>query len=175
MTVVHVSPPWYTVWNQIYNTIGQDAAVKVEPLDTSHNPYVVEIAVEDASKGGALATIVVPSYSFGGVSVEVRVVDANGKQYAPAVGENVQGVAKLFQAALKDNPLFTGVEVRPYLPIQSSQVVFPIFEASVIQFYNDNLVDFYGNYNDTAAAVFHQILLNAVNGITVLASTKSNK
>ncbi|MFD1884522.1 hypothetical protein [Paenibacillus wenxiniae] len=175
MTVVHVSPPWYTVWNQIHSTIGQDASVTVEPLDTSHNPYVVEIVVKDADKGAALAAILVPSYPFGGVSVEVQVVDVSGKPYQPAVAKDIQGVANLFQTALKENPLFTSIEVRPYLPIQSSQVVFPIFAATVIQFYNDNMVDFYGNYNNTAAAVFHHILLQAVNGITVLASTKLNQ
>ncbi len=171
MAMVHLSPPWYAVWNQIHSAIGQDPSVTVEPLDTSQNPYEVEIVVEDANKGAALAAILVPQYPLGGLTVKVQVVDGSRKPYQPAMAKDAQGLAILFETAFKGNPLFTGVEVRPYMPIQSSQVVFPIFEAMVIQFYNDNLVDFYGNYNNTAAAVFGIILLEAVNGIMVLPST----
>lgn len=61
------------------------------------------------------------------------------------------------------------------MSIQSSEVVFPIFAATVIQFYNDNMIDHYDNYSNIAASVFGIILLEAVNGITVLPSTVSIK
>lgn len=164
-----LSPPWYTAWNEINAAIGKTPGIKVNPLVVKSNPTIVPIQVQNRNQAVALASILAPQIN---PYVTVQVTDGEGTVVAPAVPANAQELASMFQTALAGNPFLTTVQVRPFAPFPTSPAaVFPIFAPAVIQFYNDDISDFYGNFNATATSVFENILNTAPGGIQVLPST----
>jgi hypothetical protein len=81
-------------------------------------------------------------------------------------------IAKLYRIAFRTNLLFSFVAVRT---IFGHTFVYPVFKAKVVQFFNDDLSDFFSNYNKVAAFVFRDVLRNAINGTTIQFSTARKK
>ncbi|MFC5468952.1 hypothetical protein ACFPPD_09475 [Cohnella suwonensis] len=50
-----------------------------------------------------------------------------------------------------------------------------MFKVRVVQFFNDDLSDFYSNYNNVAASVFRDVLRNMVSGTVIQFSTEQKK
>jgi hypothetical protein len=49
--------------------------------------------------------------------------------------------------------------------------VYPVFKVRVVQFFNDDLSDFFSNYNNVAAFVFKDVLRNTISGTPIQFST----
>jgi hypothetical protein len=170
--MAQLSPPWYTLWNEINSSIGNDPRVTVAPLDTSQNPYSIVIQCEEHRQAVALVSLMLLQYSFGNVEVEVTVTDAAGDIVQPVVPTSAIELAKWVRRAFKTNNWFVDVHARSLLPPSNSfVVVYPIFARDVIQFFNDDLTDFYYNYNQVVAFVFQDVLQPTPGGITLNPST----
>lgn len=72
--------------------------------------------------------------------------------------------------ALENNPYFEQVVVQPQLP-GGANVVFPVFAAQVIQFFNDDISNLCQIFTGVAANVFHDVMNDDVCGIPILFST----
>lgn len=168
-TSVALSPPWYTYWYMVSNTLGNDPSVTVSPLQTGSSPYIIPVAVADAKKAQALANIVNPVAVFGNISVAIQVSNG-GKVLTPVAPSSSQELGDMVQAALAGNSLLTQVVVQPIFP-GGKDVVFPIFTRSVIQFPNDDLSDIYHDYNGVTAAVFKNVLNGSPGGFLIYPST----
>jgi hypothetical protein len=166
----HLSAPWYTLWNEIKATIGNDSDVSVGDLDTSRSPFIVPIKVNNHDKAVAIASIMALHHQLGNVSVDVQVKDPNGTIVQPVTPSSAQALTELVQVALAKNNLFEKVVVKPLYP-GARDIVYPVFSKAVIQFYNDDLSDLYNNYNNVAASVFSDVLNPAPGGVSVYSST----
>lgn len=60
---------------------------------------------------------------------------------------------------------FTEISQSPYYDL------FVVFKRGVVQFYNDDLSDLYGNYNEVAENVFAKLLKLQINDFSCSAST----
>jgi hypothetical protein len=165
-----LSPPWYTFWNKVNSALGNDPDISVGQLDTSSNPYVIKVTVSDQNKANALATIVQRNQVFGNVGVQVQIL-YQGQQAVPIAIGSAQQLAKVVQTALGGNGWFVEVQSRGLTPGSKQEVVFPIFQKAVIQFFNDDLSDYYSNFNGVVDSVFANVLSGAVAGIPVYNST----
>jgi hypothetical protein len=168
-----LSPPWYTLWNEIKSSIGDDPAVTVNPLNTSQNPFIVPIAVSNNDKAVGIASIISLQHQLGNISVAVQVTNADGQIVTPVIPSSVEELVQLVQTALNGNSWFIEViekQIAPTLPV----TVYPVFSKAVIQFYNDDLTDLYSNYNNVAAFVFKNVLNPAPGGIPLYSSTAQN-
>ena len=149
-----LSPPWYTLWNEIRSTVGRDPDIHVDPLDTSRTPYVINIRVPDSAKAQALASVLAPAYNFGNVAVAVHVAGAT------ALGpSSASAWAETLRAAFETNPLF----VSAYAPPDSPAMV--TFAKSVVQFFNDDTGELYGNYNHSAADALRDVLTGSLGSV----------
>ena len=165
-----LSPPWYTFWNKVNSALGNDPNVSVGPLDTSSNPYVIQVSVSDQNKANALATIVQRNQVFGNVGVQVQIL-YQGQQAVPVAVSSAQQLAQVVQKALFNNAWLVEVQFRSLTPGSKQEVVFPIFQKAVIQFFNDDLSDYYSNFNGVVDSVFANVLNGAVAGIPLYNST----
>jgi len=153
-----LSPPEYTLWAEIKNSVGVTPGVEVGDLiDKTGGLYVVPIKVKDADQAVAIASIVTLSHKIGNLTVQVQVTDGEGHDFKPVIPGSSDQLADLVRKALKGNYFLKDVIVKAS-PVSQKKVVFAVFTKSVIQFPNDNLSDLYGNFNGVAAAVFRDVL-----------------
>jgi hypothetical protein len=148
-----LSPPWYTLWNEIKASVGNDPGVKVGPLVTSSLPYIVPITVGNHDKAVALASIMALQHQFGNISVVIQVKDGDGTPVKPINPTSADQLAELVKTALDSNGWLTQVVVQPLFP-GGRAIVFAVFAKAVIQFFNDDLSDLYHNYNNVVGFVF---------------------
>lgn len=166
-----LDPPWYTIAKQLQYTIGLTPGVTVGNLDTSGAPFVLPIAAKDPAQARALATILKSHYGLGNVQVQVQVIP--GSELAqPESATDAEHVLNLIHTALKGNPFLVDVQVKSLGP-WGPPVVWPIFAKAIVQFPNDDISDYYSNYNEMAAKVFRTILLEQINGVPVACSTSN--
>ncbi len=162
LNAVALSPPQYILHNKLVNSIGASPCVNVQEIREENGVWLIDVVGCDEAVCAGLAYVLIPEYNYGGIQVQVRVLDKNGAlvEAQESLGEDpMSEIKKIFQDALKDNPYFSRV-------IDSEQGFFmPTlwleFKAEVIQFFADNIGDFYGNGNYVAADVFSEIMINS--------------
>ncbi len=167
-----LSPPWYTLWNEIKASIGNDPGVTVNPLVTSQHPFIVPITVTDNNKAVGVASIMRSQYTLGNITVVVQVKNGSGQIVQPVVPSSPDDLVNLAKTALTGNKWFVEVVKKAFSPLPHAPVVvYPVFSKAVIQFYNDDLSDLYNNYNNVVAFVFKDVLNPAPGGIMFYSST----
>ncbi|ULL13058.1 hypothetical protein DVH26_00345 [Paenibacillus sp. H1-7] len=167
---VALSPPEATYYNEIKYSVGNDPLVRVAPLCTTENgSFIITLRVRGLQKAQALATLLVLNKTFGSTRVKVKVKTFQGRVAEPIrAALKPREIARLYRTAFRTNRLFNFAATRAVFGIT---YVYPVFKAKVIQFYNDDLSDFYGNYNNAAAFAFRDVLRNTIQGTTVQFST----
>ncbi|CAM3339343.1 hypothetical protein PALU110988_17130 [Paenibacillus lupini] len=170
---ISLSPPEFTYFNEIKYSIGKDPLVRIGPLaDLGDGQFEVTLYVKGLKKAKALATLIAPDKVIGGINIHVKVVN-NGKVVSPIERElSPQEIAALYRIAFRTNRFFHFVTLRS---IFGNTFVYPVFRIRVIQFFNDDLSDFYGNYNNVAALVFRNVLRTVIDDIPIQLSTDKKK
>ncbi|MGL6174950.1 MAG: hypothetical protein ACRC1P_10135 [Cellulosilyticaceae bacterium] len=160
-----LSPPWYTLYNEILYTVGLTPNVCVGELAPLPNgSYTLPIRVSSCLvQAEALRLIIPETFTFGGVTVTTQIFLNTQFIPVPALAiTSVEQVATLFCNALYMNPLFIGtVLLSGKLPPEQQGLlgdVSIIICPQVIQFYNDNLADLCSNFNGVATNVFASVL-----------------
>jgi hypothetical protein len=174
---VKLSPPWYTLHHKITYTIGADPTVQVLPLRSGDKAYYIDI-IKKAGNPYALAAILRDVYPLGNITVYVQVYDQYGqpvKGELPVGTDPVTAVKVAVELALQSNSYYVEVltpEKIPFKP-QLAQVVLVVKKA-VIQFWNDDLSDYYGNFNAVADDVFAEVIKHEYEGPVTLGFTTEN-
>lgn len=164
--VVTLSPPWYTLRNEINATIGKTPCVKVSELvaDPTGSNYVLSITVISCIQQAEAIRIILPLvYTFGGVTVTTEVYFMNQLVTMPnlAITTPLQ-VLEIITSALWCNPLFKGVVLTDGLipPIEQGTVgsVVVLIKPVVIQFFDDDISNLCNNYINVASNVFGEVM-----------------
>lgn len=161
MAQTRLSPPWFTIRNQLFYTIGQSPFVKVsELIEDGEGLYKLNIYVKSEYIARCIRAIVPVIYELGNVTLTTVVIVECSEEIIEPINreyENVEEVASLFCCALRDNPLFAGVVINQNTASEGNIIV--VIRKSVIQFFNDDISDYCNNYNEVAADVFAQVLV----------------
>ncbi|PGC86827.1 hypothetical protein [Bacillus toyonensis] len=168
---IQLAPPWITYFNEIKNSIGASQNITVGPLIPVGGNYIILVKSKDDEKAVALATLLKPLVEFGNITVEV-IVSNNENQIVESLPCSLDAfeIAHLFQVALEGNPYFQQVVVQPQLP-GGRNVVFPVFTAQVIQFFNDDISNLCQTFTEVAAMVFQNVMKENICDISILFST----
>lgn len=171
---ISLSPPEVTYFNEIKFSVGKDPLVRVDPLiELPGGIFVVTLRVRGLRKAQALATLLVLKKTIGNIQVQVRVRTSSGALVKPIQRTlSPREIAELYRAAFQTNLLFKFAATRT---IFGTTFVYPVFKVRVVQFFNDDLSDFYSNYNNVAAFVFRDVLRNRINNTTIQFSTARKK
>lgn len=163
-----LSPPWQTQYQKLLHTLGVDPLVHVGPLLSSGSTYYTRVKVIGNQKARALATLIRPTVQFGNITFKVIVLNQKGSTVTPFSGPfSALKTVRILRLALRSNPLFRFAIVGPV------SNVYPVFAKQVVQFYNDNLADYRGNFNGVTAFVFAEVLKASLGNIGIGYSTIS--
>ncbi|WP_219834822.1 hypothetical protein [Paenibacillus sp. R14(2021)] len=173
-TRIGLTPPETTYFNEIQSTVGNDPRVRIDPLvQLPGGNYLITLHVQGISKARALATLLLPSATPGAVRIFVRVKTSTGRRAMPiTTGLTPKRIAALYRSAFRTNRLFAFAATRQIFALT---YVYPVFKVGVIQFPNDDLSDYYGNYNNVTAFVFQDVLRKQINGTTIQFSSTLKK
>lgn len=168
---VGLSPPVYTLRSELNVTVGRTPGVAVGPVtQVSEGVYAINVTVQSRPRAVALASVLAPTIAFGNESVRVNVIGPGGNRVAPVVPTSPQQAAAQETTAFAGNRLFKNAVVAQASPL-SPPSVFPVFQPTVVQFYDDNLADLSRNTNLVAAQAFADVLDPRPGGIFVNPST----
>ena len=155
MARLHLAPPWITFVNELEQMFKYDPEVHVV---YDNEEVTVKVYVDDDTKAVTLAKLLPESKDFGNVELKIIVVPANA-----GVLEENQAILKqnipadvLFTAAFKDNGALSFI--KKIRGVFANDLTYIVFRNRVVQYYNDNLGDIYGQcstlYQDIAKNIF---------------------
>lgn len=151
-----ISPPWVTTYNELKAMFDPDPDIEIE---YDNDEREVTFIVTNPEKAAALEYILPEYYSFGTVWLNIIVEAPNGMANL-AFPNNKE----LFDILFNRNPVYAFSYA--VSGIFSNSIVYVVFKNKVVQFFNDNLNDIYGNmstlYQEIAKDLFgfHDNLFN---------------
>ena len=128
---IKLAAPWITFYREIEALFKDDPEINVI---FDEDDLVIRLWVENAAKADALNQLLPAEKSFGNVTVKISVIPAN--MSAPSR-------ISLIETAFKGNPAFAFTESAE--GIFTNPIHYVVFTNKVVQYYNDDLSDFYGN------------------------------
>lgn len=131
MDNVKLSPPWIDYANELIILFSKDPDIKTEYKD---DEKTIKLYVNDTDKAEAITQLLPTEKDFGGTILKVMVIPAD-KNEEPTDAE-------LIKKAFKGNPVVSQIVDKELF---AKPVTYVAFIKEVIQYYNDNLDDLYGN------------------------------
>lgn len=142
-----LSPPWETYVKKLKGMFTCDPEIKIM---YDREMRVVHVYVDQANKADALTVLLKDKVEFGEESLTIEVIPANKKIYRDT--ENI------WEEAFYCNDVFCRTEEVEY---PFGKMTYVMWTGKPIQFFNDDLSDFYGNETilpeDIAADIFKPI------------------
>ena len=137
MARINLSSPWVTRVSQIEQLFKYDKEVHVV-YDEEKN--ALKLYVDSSTKAEALTRLFPTEYVFGNFTLTVTIVPANTEKVTFSTN-----YADLYNYAFRDNPIFSFTKT--IQGIFSNDLTYVVFKNRVVQFFNDDLSDIYGNCN----------------------------
>lgn len=157
MENITLSPPWETLRNEFIFTFGNNPLVTIKPLNSSNlnkKMFSLKIIVKDDIMAFSLRQIIKPIFHFGEIIVKTVIKNSIGNiEKIINTKYTISEVANLYNISLKNNSLFNKFVIK-------DDTLFLIFNKSIIQFFNDDISDLYGIYNQIASVVFEKLSIN---------------
>lgn len=149
-------PPWYLLQTQLRTALEADPCVKVNSLTGEAQDMNIKIMVCNDRKAEALAAFLTKRHQFGEqLAVSVNVYAANLGQVAVQLPSSLEETTKLLSRALHGNKYFvkTGMGTSP----MAQSAAYAVFKPRVVQYFADDISDWYQNTNEVAAKVFSDL------------------
>ena len=145
MASLNLTTPWVEHYNKIEAFFKRDPEVKVI---YDNDEKLVKLLVNNGEKAGALDAILPDEIPFGNVTLRIAVVPANGV---------VLGIPRsIFSVAFTGNQAVDAINTIE--GVFSNPLTYIVFRKEVVQYYTDDLGDYYGMrstlYEDIAREIF---------------------
>ena len=145
--------PWVTYENYVRAILDPDPDIEVGHIDESINDNglrKLDVVVNKHEKAEALKSVLIRNISFGNVTLIINIIDTE-------INEDQEELVEKYKKLFVNNPIVKKIEtVKDHANVDHS---FICFDPVVVQFYNDDLTDLYGNYN----GLFEDIARNIFN------------
>lgn len=164
MAKLQLVSPWVNVYHELNALFREDRDVTVI---FDEEGTEVKLYVNGTEKAEALEKLLPESKKFGNVTLTITVIPANPessycqtpyRRQPYSVRRLANETQELFLAAFRDNPAFSFTDK---VNLQTNEVIYVVFRNEVVQYYNDDLGDCYGQcstlYQNIAADVFEPI------------------
>lgn len=141
-SVLKMAPPWIQYVNKITALFGRDPEVLI---DYDNDEVELKLRVTNPRKADALIQLLPPTREFGGVQLKITVISANLKSTEAA----------LFKDAFYGNPAVS--DFVTVSGVFSNPISYMIFDKRVVQYYDDDIGDYYGNHSTLYADLADEI------------------
>ena len=148
-----LSPPWFTFVSMLNMMFGEDKDINIKYED---DLYSVKIYVNDADKAEALNRILHWKKDYGNITLKINIIPPN----IECVKKEWKDTQLIYDTAFKNNPVFSFT--KSIRGLFNNQITYVVFKNKVVQFFNDDLNDIYGNmttlYENIAREIFNSEL-----------------
>ena len=145
MASIKLAPPWVTFANEMTQLFMHDPEVHVV---YDNDAQKIRLYVDTAAKAGALVALLPTQKTYGNVTLTIDVIPANGVLVVKS--------GDLYQAAFKGNDAFAFTKT--ITGIFTNNITYVVFKNKVVQYFNDDLGDIYGQcstlYQEIAKNIF---------------------
>lgn len=151
-----LTPPWELLQAKLSAVLKADPCVTVDPLTGQDLDMEIRIWVCNDQKAQALAAFLNKRHEFGDyLAVNVLVYAPNSVSVEASLPESIDDTARLLSLALAGNKYFikTGIGTGP----MAHPAAYAVFQPAVVQYYADDMSDWYKNTNEVAAKVFSDV------------------
>lgn len=154
---VGISAPWVLLYKKIRAMFDQDTELEITELQQLIGTanYAFSIGSRNTAKLKAIEKILKSEYVIGNIKLFINF------EYQENGDSNVITDIDI-QTAFAGNPILSDVKKTDDIVIRDG-MVFVLFEPEVVQFFNDDLSDYYGNYNGLAADIAKEIFVEQTN------------
>ena len=144
---VNKSAPWHIFYEKIQAMFGEDPAIDVSINDERKE---VKLYVRGTDKCEALSQLLPAEKVFGNITVKILVIPAN---------EEDPSMAELYERAFDGNPAFIFTAMGQKGESTAIPFTYVAFSDDVVQYYADNLEDYYGNENTLLQEIAKDIFI----------------
>ena len=149
--VTKLSPPWYAYHRKVRAMFGRDPEVHIKDLaDLGDGKFSYMILVYNQAKAEAIKAILPQTVEMGNVTISAAILGPN----EDGIECCRKPITELFEDAFSGNPIFEKA-VKRTLGIMTFS--YCVFKKEVIQFWNDDLSDYCGNYSGLASDIAREI------------------
>ena len=144
----NLQAPWITLYNKIRAMFEQDEDITVEPIaQISDGVYDICLSSAHSVKLNAIEKILKNKFEMGNITVNVKFKYENENDDMISLHD--------FEVAFAGNAIFSQAKAldNPW----EYNASYVIFSKDVVQFYNDDLTDIYGNFNGLAEDIAREI------------------
>lgn len=152
-----ISPPWYTYQKKLKALFENDSNIVVGDIseDIDNNP-ILEIYVNDYEKFIALDRVMPRRVVFGSVSLRIFV-------QSPKHDDTIDDYEELYKTLFNGNRIVKDVKV--VTDFAKSKHCFIRFQPEVVQFFNDDISDFNGNWSGLAQDIAREVFEDCPAGV----------
>ena len=150
MATMKISPPWALFYRKVNAMFAGDKEVHVI---YDEDNYDLKLYVENEYKAAALQEMLPETVSFGNVTLTISVFPPNNT----TTEGKLEGCLtdEIIEVAFDGNEAFSACRV---VELFGRDLVYVLFKKEVVQYFSDNLSDYYGMtstlYQDIARDIF---------------------
>ena len=155
MDNLRLSPPWYSHQRKVFALFGADPQVKMRDLrQVDGYNYALDMLVCNGLKARAIRALLPRTVEISNVTVTTRVLFPIEQCEAEPSTQVCD--AQLLEDAFTGNPIFDRIDVQGMEGWP--QIGYCIFKKQVLQFWDDDLSNFYGMHSTLAETIARDIL-----------------
>lgn len=150
---VALQSPWVTLYNEITAIFRRDSELQISSLTEEEGGiYIFSISSSNSIKIDSISKILKNEFNFGNVKLVIEFLVEEGD------------IKQTVENAFRGNDIFRGIEVggNPLI----GDTYYGLFKKEVLQFFNDNIADYFGNKSilaeDIAKEIFTEDTLKQV-------------
>lgn len=151
-----LATPWSTLYKKICALFERDDELQISELEKVDGNYTFSITSDNAVKLRSLEKLLKSEYEFGNVKLIITFVYLD----AGADVITVSDLKNVFCGNTMVRDIVSGT-----LPGGATKT-YVVFSKEVVQFYNDDLTDAYGNYNGLAEDIAREVFVDGGPGLS---------
>ena len=165
MMNLKLEAPWYTYQKKVKALFERDPEIKVRDIvlpEDGRADYLFDIEVRNHEKFLALDRVFPKCVQFGNVTLAINLYDEENSAGA-------DDVLALYETIFKGNPIVK--DVRMVVDQTGTKHGFVRFQPEVIQFFDDDLYDYEGNWSGLAQDIAREVFVDETRGIHFCTAT----
>ena len=154
-----LAAPWYTYQKKVKALFDRDPEIKVGDIilpEDGRADYLFDIEIRNHEKFLALDRVFPKCVQFGNITLAINLHDEENDAGA-------DDVLALYETIFKGNSIVK--DVRTAMDHMGTKHGFIRFQPEVIQFFDDDLYDYEGNWSGLAQDIAREVFANETRGI----------